>query len=141
MPCTSAVPSPGLTSMTPVRPETSRPGAWVAARGRKRLVVRLPSRTASPAGIAAYDARSRWTARSCSSQLIPRLMFENLLLVHVPLKVGEVHDDSVAPEVARRAVVPAGQLGPPAQHARRVQPAGPAGDRHRHTHLDRAELQ
>ena len=39
----------------------------VAARGRNRLEVRLASRTGAPAGMAAYDARSRATAaRACS---------------------------------------------------------------------------
>ena len=75
MPCTSAIGGPpvagsgcGSTSMTPVRPLTSRPGAELAVRARNRLVVCFASRTGSPGGMAAYDVPSRSTARTCSSQ-------------------------------------------------------------------------
>ena len=59
MPCTSAVRASGSTESTRSRPETSSPGRLTVVRGRKRLDVRLASRTGSPAGIAAYCASSR----------------------------------------------------------------------------------
>ena len=39
------------------------------SRGRKRLEVRLASRTGAPGGIAAYDARRRCTAAACCSRI------------------------------------------------------------------------
>src|SRR6478672_11254361 len=86
MPCTSAVRAVASTSITPVRPETSSPGAVVAARGRKRLDVFLASRTGALRGMAAYDARRRSTAAACWSQAPPVVTPDNLL----PLGVGSV---------------------------------------------------
>ena len=37
MPCTSAVRASGSTAMTPVRPEVSRPGTVLAARGAEQV--------------------------------------------------------------------------------------------------------
>ena len=53
MPWTSAVAASGSIAMTPSSPDTSRPGAVVAVRGRNRFDVRLASRTGDPGGIAA----------------------------------------------------------------------------------------
>src|SRR6478735_2776946 len=87
MPCTSAVFASTSIAITPSSPDTSRPGASVAARGRKRFVVFFASRTGAPAGIAVYDDRSRPTATSCADQ--PRkLTQQNLLLSGV----GHVSD-------------------------------------------------
>ncbi len=68
IPCTSAVALPSAatsTEITPASPDTSRPGASTCDRARKRFEVRFASRTGAPAGIAAYDARSRSTAAAC----------------------------------------------------------------------------
>src|SRR6478735_7806044 len=62
MPCTSAVRATGSTAMTPSSPDTSRPGWSVSALGRKRLEVRLASRTGAPGGMRWYDAVRRSTA-------------------------------------------------------------------------------
>src|SRR5665811_1377121 len=67
MPCTSAVRATGSTSSTPSRPETSSPGAVVAARGRKRFEVRFARRTGAPGGSAAYDDARAATAARCRS--------------------------------------------------------------------------
>src|SRR5690349_24963706 len=64
MPWTSAVPAASSIEITPLRPETSSPGASVDARGRKRLEVFLARRTGRPAGMASYDAFRRATAAS-----------------------------------------------------------------------------
>ena len=64
MPCTSAVRATGSTAITPVSPETSSPGADGRRRGAGtgwRSAWRAGP--AHPAGSAAYDARSRSTAR------------------------------------------------------------------------------
>ena len=66
MPWTSAVWAAVSIEITPVSPETSSPGASVAARGRKRLEVFFASRTVCPAGTASYDAVRRATAASMS---------------------------------------------------------------------------
>src|SRR5699024_5104493 len=50
MPCTSAVRASGSTETTPVRPVVSSPWDDDEVRGRKRLDVRLASRTGSPGG-------------------------------------------------------------------------------------------
>jgi len=63
MPWTSAVRDSGSTSSTRWNPDTSRPGALEGSRQRKRLEVRLASRTGAPGGIASYDLRSASTAR------------------------------------------------------------------------------
>src|SRR3954447_6937008 len=85
MPWTSAVCASGSTSMTPVRPLTSRPGAVEAARARNRFVVRFARRTGAPAGMAAYDERSLATASSCCCQALdwmePVVTPRNLLLL------------------------------------------------------------
>src|SRR3954469_3410378 len=53
------------TVITPSRPETSSPAAFVWARARKRFEVRLASRTGCPTGIASYEAFARATASAC----------------------------------------------------------------------------
>jgi hypothetical protein len=62
MPWTSAVRAAGSTLITPVRPETSRPGRSISDRGRNRFELRFASRTGSPCGMRWYDDRSRPTA-------------------------------------------------------------------------------
>src|SRR3954453_19009359 len=64
MPCTSAVSPSTSIEVTPPRPETSRPGAVLAVRGRKRFEVFFARRTVWPVGRASYDARRRATASS-----------------------------------------------------------------------------
>src|SRR4051812_42390904 len=66
MPWTSAVRPAASIVITPARPDTSSPGAVVAARGRNRFEVRLASRTVAPGGIARYDSRSRSTPSRCA---------------------------------------------------------------------------
>src|SRR6478752_8151545 len=96
MPCTSAVRAVASTSITPVRPETSSPGAVVSARGRKRLDVFLASRTGALGGIAAYDARRRSTAAAWSAQAPPVLTPDNLLPFGVRSVSGEAQVESLS---------------------------------------------
>src|SRR6478609_1420415 len=104
MPCTSAVLAATSMAMTLSSPDTSSPGAVVAARGRKRLVVRFASRTGAPVGMAAYDDRSRSSATSCAGQ--PRkLTDENLLLSDL----GCVSDPGLGGECLRNHTLGVGR--------------------------------
>ena len=76
MPCTSAVRRVRVDLDARRRARRRRARARRSpARGRNRLEVRLASRTGAPAGMAAYDARSRVApAASCCAPSAPRAL-------------------------------------------------------------------